>query len=328
MMPAAECRSRVDRTHGVLFAAAALAAVALELWLPDAFATVQWPLLIAGVALGIPHGAFDVGLARRHFGLEGTAAHASFGAAYLGLAVATVALWWWSPTAGLGLFLVLAAVHFGVGDARLRRAPRELRIAERLTRGALPLVLPVALHPAAVTGPFEILADPAAAADLVAVGELLLAPVSVLCVAVALACLWRGHGSGRASVTSRLVALELGALAALFGALPPLAAFALYFGLMHSPRHLLDVGRRYAIPTGALLRETLAPTLATFTAALALFLLLSGNADERTLRIVFVGLAALTVPHMLLVHDARDDAPATDGRGLRSASDDTHRSPA
>jgi Brp/Blh family beta-carotene 15,15'-monooxygenase len=84
--------------------------------------------------------------------------------------------------------------------------------------------------------------------------------------------------------------------------LQPLVFFTSYFALLHSPRHLLETAEALGINSlKRICRATLPIVLATLVLAVfAYFLLPRIRLDARLLRIVFIGLAALTVPHMLL----------------------------
>ena len=87
---------------------------------------------------------------------------------------------------------------------------------------------------------------------------------------------------------------------------PPLLAFAVFFCGMHSPRHILrtlDCSGRGALHG---LLTASAPMLAVLVLSVAAWYWSDGLApDTRVIRIVFVGLAALTVPHMALVEQVR-----------------------
>jgi Brp/Blh family beta-carotene 15,15'-monooxygenase len=102
--------------------------------------------------------------------------------------------------------------------------------------------------------------------------------------------------------------LELAALVALAWLLPPLIYFAVYFCCLHSLRHV-----RWACDAMRLRRspQTLAvaaayTTLTLLIAAVAWFWLSTSMVqamhwEDNLLRLLFVGLASLTVPHMLIV---------------------------
>jgi Brp/Blh family beta-carotene 15,15'-monooxygenase len=103
--------------------------------------------------------------------------------------------------------------------------------------------------------------------------------------------------------------LSLTLLIALAYLLPPLVSFALYFCLWHSRSHLQRIWRN--IPTEQRqrsAREAVIYSLLAYAAGAIYFLLQtnSGSASVSAvtpalLQLTFIGLAALTVPHMVLV---------------------------
>lgn len=88
---------------------------------------------------------------------------------------------------------------------------------------------------------------------------------------------------------------------------PPLIAFALFFCVMHAPRHILRTVA-YARPKPALqtLAYALVPLLIVAGAVAAAWrALIEIFSDARLMRLLVVGLAALTVTHMALVKRVR-----------------------
>lgn len=282
----------VLRWQGRVFCAIALALVAAII----AGATLA-PLqeLLAAAALisllGTPHGAFDAVFARKLFGVADFKGWALFSLLYLGLAAAVVGVWFVAPTFFLCAFLLLSALHFG-GDPAAGVAT-----LTRCLYGGAVIVLPALWHGAELQRLLGLVAGPASAA---VVAPLLSSLATPWLAATALACALQAR-------TSRLAALEWAALATLSVVAPPLVAFTVYFCAMHSPRHIL---RTLASLPGAEARNALAlalwPTL-TVLAALALtaWLLSDRSIEARVMQLIFVGLAALTLPHMLLLERAR-----------------------
>jgi len=83
---------------------------------------------------------------------------------------------------------------------------------------------------------------------------------------------------------------------------------ALYFCLVHTPRHIHHVIRavRQFLPDTKILKLTFMFTLLTW-AAMAMAVLMrkeDAEIDAALLQVIFIGLAALTVPHMMLVDGA------------------------
>ena len=246
--------------------------------------------------LGMPHGALDVVFARQLFGVSDLKGWALFSLLYIGLAACVVGVWFLAPTLFLCAFLVLSALHFG-GDP----AAGVSTLARVLYGGAV-IVLPALWHGAELQRLLGLVAGPDSAAVVAPVLSQMAAPWLAASV---LACVVQAK-------TSRLAAVEWVALAVLALAAPPLVAFTAYFCAMHSPRHILRTLAnlpRFEAPSAVAL--AMWATLAVF-AVLAVIGWWSSHAPIRVLpvqawvmQLVFVGLAALTLPHMVLLEKAR-----------------------
>jgi hypothetical protein len=103
-----------------------------------------------------------------------------------------------------------------------------------------------------------------------------------------------------------------------FAVLPPLAAFAVYFSLIHSSRALVHAANCVRRPVPWLLRASLWPSFAALLFLAAGYAVLASihQSDVAAVRVAFVGLSALTVPHMVLAIVLR--APRS---AMRSLSD-------
>ena len=284
------------RVQGQFFCAISLALVVASL--AGLRANAGDELLAVGalvLLLGVPHGSLDVVVARRLWNLSGTGAWVVFAVRYLGLAVLVVGLWWVAPTLFLGAFLGFSALHFGADPAAGVSWPT------RVLYGGTVVVLPALRHGAELQQLMGLVAGPASAAVVVPTLCLLAAPWLG---AIGLACAWEVR-------TSWLAAAELAALAAVSVTAPPLVAFTLYFCAMHSPRHILrTISARQGIDVRHALAMALWPTLAVFAMAVLAGLLASAiPLEKRLLQLLFVGLAALTLPHMVLLERARRARP-------------------
>lgn len=247
-------------------------------------------LALAVALFGLPHGALDPWVAKQA-GIWRTASGlAAFHVVYVALAAAVVAVWWWAPATSLALFLAISAWHFA-GDWR-----DALPVASRAIAGLALLALPAWRWTAEVSDLFVALSGPAGA--WVAQGLAQLAPwLAAGTLAVVASVLPR----------SRRTALELLAVGALALLLPPLVYFMVYFCALHSLRHL----RHSARDSDAASRRRMAWVAAGYTgltlvaAAFAWPWLATATPaalpGAELLRLVFIGLAALTLPHMLVV---------------------------
>ena len=288
------------RLQGRVFCGLALALVIVSL--VGARLQPRHELLVAGalvLLLGMPHGAFDVVFARKLLGVAGGKGWVLFSLFYVGLSAAVVGLWAVAPTPFLCAFLIFSAVHFG-GDP----AGGVSWLTRGLYGGAV-IVLPALWHGPELQRLLGLVAGPSSAAFVAPVLSQLALPWLA---ATVLAC-------ALAVRTSRLAACESAALAALSLAVPPLVAFTVYFCAMHSPRHILrTLAGLQADEARHALALALWPTLAVLVTAAVLGWRMSDLPVEAgVMQLVFVGLAALTLPHMVLLERARRSALTGEG---------------
>jgi len=297
-----------QRAHTRAALLVTLVATAAWLALPPLGETGRLALLAGTIAvLGLPHGAVDHLQGRDLLAPRyGARWPAVFAAGYTLAAGGVIAAWIaWPPGLLIG-FLLLAIAHFGAEDtaasrltARTSRPPAAW--LEPALRGSLPVALPIAVHPTTTAAHFAALLPATTAASVTGVlgalapaARVWLAGVAVLAAAAVLR-------------RKRRLAGELAVLTASFVVLPPLMAFTAYFCLWHAPRHSLAViASRGSGGLGAGLawfaRSALPLTLVTIAIAGAAWVALrcTTSAVEASLQVVFIGLAALTVPHVAL----------------------------
>lgn len=262
---------------------AAMAAIALHM--PEPSSGIQILALAIGVALiGLPHGALDPLLARRAGLLTDWRSAVLFHAAYLAAAALVLGLWVFAPVLALLFFLIYSAHHFA-GDWL------DKSFAARLALGASVLSLPAMFHVKPVADIYVLLSGDTAGA--IATAQLWLAPIWLLILGAAIAVFWWQR---RFSHALELTVLAFGAML-----LPPLIFFIIYFCTLHSPRHFLAIwressDRRRAAGIAAVY------TMATLIIAIVAFFVFERPDDliGSVQHIVFIGLAALTVPHMIL----------------------------
>ncbi len=163
--------------------------------------------------------------------------------------------------------------------------------------GGAIIVIPALLHPAETGSLLAGLAGNPAASTVMPVLQTMAGPwlvLLILCAAVE-------------ARRDALTGAEIAALGILAAVAPPLIAFATFFCAMHSPRHILRTADYASDVSKPLLWATgFAPMLLVLGMVAAAWLHFgSVPVDDRLLRIMFIGLAALTVPHMVLVERVR-----------------------
>ena len=272
------------------FCAAALAGVRFGMG-------AQVGVLLAGIVLvGFPHGAFDHLVARPLLRPRlGRRWWVPFGLGYVGLAGLVWLAWTASPALTLAGFLAASVLHFGLCDAEDGLAPRRMpMVVPVLAYGALPVLLPAALHPADAAPVLAALGEVPVAAmqDALGAAAWLLPVWGMAFAVVVLAAVREGRG-----VVERL------AMAAGFVLLPPLLAFGVYFGAGHAVRHVLRLGAWHGGPPRVAARwlaSTMAPVALACAAGIAGLALLGRDTASDILAPMFRVIAALTRPHMVV----------------------------
>jgi Brp/Blh family beta-carotene 15,15'-monooxygenase len=286
-----------ERNHGRLFLFLTGVFVILHVFGLQPGPALSLGLLVGGVVLlGLPHGALDPMVAKQCFGDRKSFTLPSFYTLYVAAALLYTLVWWRWPAFGLASFLAIAAYHFG-SDWEDRGS-----LLSRCAYGSTIVTVPALSHPAQVAVVYEALG---------VVHPHLLIQVSTV-VAVVAGCVAIASAAWRRCWSDLMEQLCIVAGAIL---LQPLLFFVCYFALLHSPRHLLHTARSVGISRVATIAQVTAPVLlATLVLAAVFLVILPGRRmDERILYVVFVGLAALTVPHMILERLARRAAGRRNG---------------
>ncbi|MEV4541739.1 Brp/Blh family beta-carotene 15,15'-dioxygenase [Micromonospora echinaurantiaca] len=274
----------------------------------DAAGPVSSPaFLLAGLLLGLPHGAVDhlvpAWLSARARPLS---ARVALLVAYPAVAGVGLAAFRAAPDLALVGFLIVSVVHFGTADeafhAERDRRPIRPRVAAVLAYGGPPVVVPLALWRDQVDPLLAAVAPRAPVLLTVEVRTLALA--TVLCAVAVTAIRDMRAGRARDAVPPAL-------LTALFSTVPPALAIGAYFAAWHSCRHVarllrhdpgnaadLEAGR-VGPPLRRFARQAAAPTAVAVAALLALVTWPGHRADPLPATVAV--LAALTLPHAALV---------------------------
>jgi Brp/Blh family beta-carotene 15,15'-monooxygenase len=270
-----------------LFACSALITVGVNFLVQPDLALQLLMLAPAVAILGLPHGALDLPIAQSLWPLRGWRQQVRFVVLYVGLAVVLICIWIAFPGSTLCAFLIYSAFHFS-GDWDAAGS------ALRWTGGVATVGAPALFRCEEVATIFSYLA-PKPAADLAA---LLLA----LSAAAAL-IFFLGLIAFQPQRRTR-AALEQGVIWIAAACLAPLVYFVVYFCTLHSVRHFTDAlvsldRKRHALVVAGCLSAVIVVVSVGGFAIMQKF-----GADvvaQSVLQIVFIGLAALTVPHMILV---------------------------
>ncbi len=263
---------------------------------------------IAVILTGMPHGAIDHLVAAEVYDLDFTLTdQAKFYGGYLALMAFYAAFWAVLPVWSLLFFLVMTMYHFGQADLAYWDLPPLGARLLYLSRGLFLIGLPIAAFPAQVDPIFDAIAgvEPTA-------WPLVSTHPTAVCAGLVLQ---HGLALGIASVGAEVDVLDRGrealnvaVLSALFGFVPPLVAFAVYFGLWHSLGHILELLRFFERRGG---EPTTVPAFywhaAIFTilpfAGLGLWYwaIQAWGSTDQMIALLFIAIAVMTLPHMIIV---------------------------
>lgn len=261
-------------------------------------------LLVAVGVFGIPHGAFDYAVAKKSGVITSKLSAIVFLFAYAGLAAGSFAVWMLCPRVGLVVFLALSVWHFShdwIGRGGLYRSAMALLV----------VFGPLVIWPELVLYYFNVLMFEESIAA---------SPQSILVLCALIGILW-STACGLKLVRRRWhdlcegVVLLLGVI--LF---EPLIFFAIYFCGLHSVRSMTHLRKQLGGTLPEFIARGMLPTVATYALGFAVYAMIpSISGSEGLVRVIFIGLFALTVPHLLL--DTCIDALRY--VGVRKCSDDT-----
>jgi len=243
--------------------------------------------LVLMTLLGVPHGALD-GYVIKSVSRNSWDAIALF-AGYLLLAAISIGSWLVYPTASMLIFLAISVVHFGRSDVSRQLYARPLLAI--VARGGLWVVALPTIQWQSTEILFAYLQT-----DTAVVQRVLMVAMVVwvlICMAHLSVELWHGH---------RRVCVEWFAGLLIVIMLPALWAICVYFCAWHARRHMSKV-LRYSPNEQQANRDMFLFTMLTLSIAAALYLLFLRQieVEPAVITVFFVGLFAVTVPHMILI---------------------------
>lgn len=323
---------------GVVSLVAVLAAQTL---VPSLLQRSTVGLAVAGILIGVPHGAVDHMVP---FWTSGTRPQVwsmtLVLGRYLGVAALAATALVLLPDLAVTAFLIASAAHFGLAEIEFnRRAENEapkaghefsqgggasgppptprLDLLRAVAHGGAVIVLPLSLWHVQVAQVLGRLGPLYAGDRLTRLEDVLAVGVLVLNLGLSLGAMRRGRWSEAA---------QIALIVTVFVVVPPLAAFAVYFGGWHAVRH---TGRLLALPgaRGAVLsrsaawrRYLLHAALPTLTVLIVMGIVWADH-SRPVIAAALAVLVAITFPHLFTVAALDRWTAAEHGRGkARSAT--------
>ncbi|PKI03498.1 Brp/Blh family beta-carotene 15,15'-dioxygenase [Glaciecola sp. 33A] len=249
-------------------------------------------LAIAVVILGLPHGALDFAVAKSLNYVTGVRTACRFLVIYTAVAGVSIVFWIALPGTALSLFLGISIFHFAA-DWRTT-----MPWYARICLSAMVLCGPSIVNSAIVLTLFT---------ALFVSGEVAVWIIQAMQMIFAVAFLGFVYFVIEAVTNKKIKSgwqvTEWIALITSSVVLTPLLHFALYFCILHSPKHLFDVSKMLKLSFVKVIVISLPFVILTLVLAWVLFAVVASDAiDTELLRWIFIGLFGLTMSHMMLIH--------------------------
>lgn len=250
--------------------------------------------LMAVIVIGLPHGAFDGSIAVQLGFMKRPYSLIRFLFLYLLIAAFVIFLWLIFPAASLIFFLLISVLHFGFSDAKAESG--WFRWVQVFAHGGVVVIGISQFHKMEVNKIFSYLSwhDSDVVWSVIDISSLIMFIV-ILIYAYYAFCdkRWRKGF------------FELNLLLIIFFFFSPLVGFALYFCCFHSMRHFLFLWRslQKTLQIKYIYFQAVSFTVSSWLMAGFAYWYFSDqmSGEVALVRVTFIGLAALTVPHMILV---------------------------
>jgi Brp/Blh family beta-carotene 15,15'-monooxygenase len=257
---------------------------------PHLSSTMLLGALSLVVMLGVPHGSLDVLFARQTYQLVNLIKWLKFLGFYSASSLLIISLWIIFPGLFFVIFLILSAIHFS-DDINLSGHQ-----FLKLTYGFAVITLPGVIHGAELIKLYEMIVDPELAQQIVLISKymgLTLLPLFFILFLI-----------DKVNVRPQIEIISIGIL---FLSATPILAFTIYFCFMHSARHLV---RSHFFLNSFKRKEfiyaLILPTVAVILMGFGIgYFKLTHSFEKDLIQIIFVGLAALTVPHAWVLSKAK-----------------------
>ncbi len=220
---------------------------------------------------------------------------------YILLGLIVIFCWTIFPAITLLLFLVVASYHFGEEDLRFFFKGRGYFFSlVSFLKGALIITLSFHYNHETTVVFFEYLMVPQIEYEKLTEFKSLLFSVNLIFLIISLIYLLRNQINKLALILFEIMFILLS-----FIYLPLILAFSMYFCFLHSSKHIIGLARELDsknISNGLKLFVLKATPLTLLTVILAFLLLyfLDQNINENIIQVIFIGLASLTLPHIIL----------------------------
>ena len=256
--------------------------------------------LIIILILGISHGALDNIKGKKLLNLYGYKSPFSFYLSYIFISLFIIIFWLVFPNTVLSLFLIVAAYHFGKEDT-VFSFKRKFLIAECLyfLKGSAVIFAPLLFQKDKTIEIFKILNFNVFESQVFTDQFL----ITFLCLSLLSSLIISNKKNFNLKA---LMIMDFFSLIILNLFLTPILAFTVYFCFLHSIRHsitlIFELDKSFKLGLRKFTSKAIPLTFVTGVIFLIAVYFLNNfyKLDEAIYKVIFIGLASLTFPHILL----------------------------
>ena len=289
--------NKLNLNHSIIFLIFCLVLVSLDYFRLN---TLLYTCLFLVLTIGISHGSLDNLKGKKLLQLYNINNMAYFYLGYVFLGLCVITFWLFFPSLLLILFLIIASYHFGKEDSEFLCISKGLFFDILFfLKGSIVISAPLIFQKSKTLEIFDTIGMNT---ELIIFSS---NPILIIFILLSTLSSFIIVSSVR-NLYALVLVLDLMAILVLNYFLQPLLAFTLYFCFLHSIRHSislmyeLDKNITKSIPI--FFKKSLPLTLLTGVLFVIIFILLMNEFDVSNSinKVIFIGLAALTLPHITL----------------------------
>jgi Brp/Blh family beta-carotene 15,15'-monooxygenase len=287
--------TKINFYHSLIFFNLCISLAGIEYLREGSFLIISLFLILT---IGISHGSLDHIKGKKLIKYFGYKSISIFYLCYIFVGIATITIWLIFPKFLLFLFLVIAAFHFGKEDSEFIDKKKNFEHIYFL-KGSLIITSPLFFHKEETLTIFETINFN--------ISNSFMITNEILLIFILLSLISGIYLSLNKNIEEKSILLmDYLSILILNYFLNPIIAFTVYFCFLHSIRHsislIYEINKNLRRGLPIFIKKALPLTILTIIGYIFSILILNNynELDETIYRVIFIGLASLTFPHILL----------------------------
>jgi len=286
---------KINFYHSLIFFNLCILLCGIEYLREGSFLLISLFLILT---IGISHGSLDHIKGKKLIKYFGYKSMGIFYLIYLLIGAVIILIWLIFPKSLLFLFLIIAAYHFGKEDSEFINQKEKFELIYFL-KGSLIITSPLFFHKEETLAIFETL-NFYISNNLIISNEILFIFILLSLISGIILSL------NKSIEVKSLLLMDYLSILILNYFLNPIIAFTIYFCFLHSIRHSIslirEINKNLTKGLPIFIKKALPLTILTiFGYVVSISILNNYNEFNETIyRVIFIGLASLTFPHILL----------------------------